>query len=251
QATLDSKNPTGLPVGVVSLLIDEYDVPLDKALQAGYYNEMVSLIRNMFSNSLKTNVNLHFAVLTGCLRVSKESIFTGLNNLNTLSITDVHFDEYFGFTDDEVKELLAYYKLSDFYHTVKEWYDGYRFGNVAVYCPWDVINYCYTLLADPMALPEDYWSNTSSNSIVRRFVDKANKKTRDEIERLISGETIIKEIRPDLTYNEIDNTIDNLWSVLFTTGYLTQRGIDHAELLKGYCYTFQNHIQDNRRVAKE
>lgn len=208
----------------VILLIDEYDVPLDKAFQAGYYDEMVSLIRNLLGNVLKTNKNLQFAVLTGCLRISKESIFTGLNNLNVLSITDVHFDEYFGFTDNEVKELLDYYGLSEHYASIREWYDGYQFGNVAVYCPWDVINYCYTLLADRTAPPEDYWSNTSSNSIVRRFIDKANKKTRDEIEQLIAGETIVKEIRPELTYNELDRTIDNLWSVLFTTGYLTQRG---------------------------
>jgi hypothetical protein len=208
------------------LLIDEYDVPLDKAFQAGYYDEMVSLIRNLFGNALKTNQNLQFAVLTGCLRISKESIFTGLNNLNVMSITDVHFNEYFGFTDAEVKELLAYYGMPEKYDTMKEWYDGYRFGNVSVYCPWDVIKYCYALRADRDAFPQDYWSNTSSNSIVRRFIDKADRQTRVEIECLIAGEKITKEIHQDLTYNELDRTIDNLWSVLFTTGYLTQRGCE-------------------------
>jgi hypothetical protein len=208
----------------VILLIDEYDVPLDKAFQAGYYDEMVSLIRNLFSNVLKTNPHLQFAVLTGCLRVSKESIFTGLNNLKTLSITNVRYDEYFGFTDDEVKELLEYYGLQEHYDEIKAWYNGYQFGNAAVYCPWDVINHCDNLCADPTTQPEDYWSNTSSNSLVRLFIDKADKKTRDEIERLIAGETIVKEIRQELTYSELDSTINNLWSVLFTTGYLTQHG---------------------------
>ena len=208
----------------VILLIDEYDVPLDKAFQHGYYDEMVLLIRNLFGNSLKTNPSLYFAVLTGCLRISKESIFTGLNNFKILSITDVRFDEYFGFTDSEVETMLKYYDLSEHYDAVKEWYDGYQVGKVGVYCPWDVISYCDNLRADPNAFPEDYWSNTSGNSIVRRFIDKANAKTRDEIERLIAGEEIIKEIHQDLTYSELDNSIENLWSVLFTTGYLTQRG---------------------------
>ena len=208
----------------VILLIDEYDVPLDKAFQYGYYDEMVSLIRNMFGNALKTNPNLFFAVLTGCLRISKESIFTGLNNLKVLTLTDVRFDEYFGFTDTEVKDMLEYYGLSEHYGEVKEWYDGYRFGNVEVYCPWDVINYCDLLKADPDALPQDYWSNTSGNAMVRRFIDKADTQTRDEIERLIAGDEILKEIRQELTYNELDSSIENLWSVLFTTGYLTQRG---------------------------
>lgn len=213
----------------VILLIDEYDVPLDKAFQNGYYDEMVSLIRSMFGNALKTNLNLQFAVLTGCLRVSKESIFTGLNNLKVLSVTDVRFDEYFGFTDHEVRELLQYYGLSEHYEAVKEWYDGYQFGNVSVYCPWDVISYCDQLCADPQMPPEDYWSNTSSNSIVRRFIDKANKQTKDEIERLIAGETIVKEVRQELTYNELDKTIEHLWSVLFTTGYLTRRGREEGK----------------------
>lgn len=208
----------------VILLIDEYDVPLDKAFQYGYYDEMVSLIRNMFGNALKTNPNLFFAVLTGCLRISKESIFTGLNNLKVLTLTDVRFDEYFGFTDTEVKDMLEYYGLSEHYGEVKEWYDGYRFGNAEVYCPWDVINYCDLLKVDPDALPQDYWSNTSGNAMVRRFIDKADTQTRDEIERLIAGDEIVKEIRQELTYNELDSSIENLWSVLFTTGYLTQRG---------------------------
>ena len=208
----------------VILLIDEYDVPLDKAFQYGYYDEMVSLIRSIFGNALKTNPDLYFAVLTGCLRISKESIFTGLNNLKVLTLTDVRFDEYFGFTDAEVRDMLAYYDLSGRYEEVKEWYDGYRFGNVEVYCPWDVINYCDLLKADFEAHPQDYWSNTSGNAMVRRFIDKADTRTRNEIEKLISGEEIVKEIRQELTYSELDSSIENLWSVLFTTGYLTQRG---------------------------
>ena len=208
----------------VILLIDEYDVPLDKAFQYGYYDEMVSLIRSLFGNVLKTNPNLYFAVLTGCLRIAKESIFTGLNNFNVLSITNVQFDEFFGFTDCEVRDLLEYFGLSEHYETIKEWYDGYQFGKKAVYCPWDVISYCKNLCADPEALPEDYWSNTSSNSIVRRFIDKSNKQTKDEIEQLIAGESIVKEIRQELTYNELDKSVGHLWSVLFTTGYLTQKG---------------------------
>ena len=208
----------------VILLIDEYDVPLDKAFQYGYYDEMVSLLRNMFGNALKTNPNLYFAVLTGCLRIAKESIITGLNTFEVLSVLDVQYDECFGFTDTEVKDMLDYYNLSEHYAEVKEWYDGYRFGNVEVYCPWDVINYCDLLKADPNALPQDYWSNTSGNAMVRRFIDKADTRTRDEIERLIAGDEIVKEIHQELTYNELDSSIENLWSVLFTTGYLTQRG---------------------------
>ncbi len=209
----------------VILLIDEYDVPLDKAFQYGYYQEMVSLIRDFLGSALKTNNSLYFAVLTGCLRISKESIFTGLNNLKVMSITNVQFDEYFGFTDSEVKEILNYYGLTDHFDSVKAWYDGYRFGNEDVYCPWDVISHCDNLRADPNARPQDYWSNTSGNAIVRRFIDLAGGKTKDEIERLIAGETIVKEIRQELTYSELDNSIENLWSVLFTTGYLTQRGM--------------------------
>ena len=209
----------------VILLIDEYDVPLDKAFQYGYYEKMVSFIRNFLGNALKTNSSLYFAVLTGCLRVSKESIFTGLNNLRVMSITNVQFEEYFGFTDSEVKEMLNYYGLMDYFDSMKAWYDGYRFGNQDVYCPWDVLSHCDNLRADPNARPEDYWSNTSGNAIVRRFIDLANGKTKDEIERLIAGETIVKEINQELTYGELDNSIENLWSVLFTTGYLTQRGM--------------------------
>lgn len=204
----------------VILLIDEYDVPLDKAFQYGYYDEMVMLIRGLFGNALKTNSNLFFAVLIGWLRVSKESIFTGFNNFNIYSITNVEFDEYFGFTDTEVKEMLSYYGIKECYDTVKEWYDGYQFGETDVYCPWDVINYCKNRCADINALPEDYWSNTSGNAMVRRFIDKADYRTKNEIEQLIAGESIIKEIRQDLTYNELDSSIENLWSVLFTTGYL-------------------------------
>ena len=205
----------------VVILIDEYDVPLDKAFKHGYYKEMVSLIRGLFGDALKTNDALEFAVLTGCLRVSKESIFTGLNNFKTLSITDSRFDEMFGFTDDEVKEMLEYYNLESKLDECREWYDGYRFGNTNIYCPWDVINYVDRIKDDKNALPESYWINTSGNDLVKRFIDKANKTTRDEIERLIEGESIQKKIRLDLTYDEIDNSVDNLWSVLFTTGYLT------------------------------
>ncbi len=208
----------------VIVLIDEYDVPLDKAFQYGYYDEMVLLIRNMFGNVLKTNSDLYFAVLTGCLRIAKESIFTGLNNFEVLSVLDVQYDECFGFTDAEVQDMLKYYGLSNHYVEAKEWYAGYRFGNVEVYCPWDMIRYCKSLCANPKAIPEDYWSNTSGNAMVRRFIDKADTRTRDEIERLISGEEIVKEIHQELTYYELDSSIENLWSVLFTTGYLTQRG---------------------------
>ena len=208
----------------VVLLIDEYDVPLDKAFQHGYYREMVALIRSLFGQALKTNDFLQFAVLTGCLRVSKESIFTGLNNFKVLSITDSRYDEQFGFTDAEAKQLLADYGLSSHESEMKEWYDGYHFGNVDVYCPWDVINHVDRLVSDPNAEPPDYWINTSGNARVKRFVDKAAKTTQGEIERLIAGEAIEKAVRLDLTYEEIDNSIDNLWSVLFTTGYLTQAG---------------------------
>ena len=213
------------------ILIDEYDVPLDKAFQNGYYREMVALIRALFGLALKTNDFLQFAVLTGCLRIAKESIFTGLNNFNILSVMNPQFDECFGFTDEEVKEMLAYYGLSEHYEQMKQWYDGYLFGNVSVYCPWDVINHCRDLRVDSDAFPEDYWSNTSGNGIVRRFIDKANMQTKSEIEQLIAGEEIVKEIRQELTYDELDKTIDNLWSVLFTTGYLTQRG-----RVDGRCY---------------
>ena len=208
----------------VIILIDEYDVPLDKAFQYGFYDEMVSLIRNLFGNALKTNPSLYLAVLTGCLRIAKESIFTGLNNFKVLSILDVRYDEYFGFTGAEVQEMLSYYGLSDHYGEVRDWYDGYRFGQKEVFSPWDVINYCDLLRANPLAEPENYWANTSGNAIVRRFIDKADAQTRREIEDLIQGKEIVKEIRQELTYNELDKSIENLWSVLFTTGYLTHRG---------------------------
>ena len=209
----------------VILLIDEYDVPLAKAFERGYYDQMVIFIRNMFEYALKTNDSLKFAVLTGCMRISKESIFTGLNNIKVLSVADVQFDEYFGFTDQEVKDMLDYYGFSDRYDEVKEWYDGYQFGNVGVYCPWDVINYCDTLKADPDAQPRNYWLNTSSNEAVRRFIRESDHAaTRREIENLVAGEAITKEIHQELTYKDMYDSIDNLWSALFTTGYLTQRG---------------------------
>ena len=207
----------------VIILIDEYDVPLDKAFENNYYNEMIILLRNMLEQSLKTNDNLYMAVLTGCLRIARESIFTGLNNFNIFSITDQYFDEYFGFTDKEVKEILQYYKVPGAFNQTKKWYDGYRFGNTDIYCPWDVINHCRALKIEPDATPQPYWINTSGNYIVKRFIEKANQQTRREIEQLIEGKAIQKEIRLELTYNELDSTIENLWSVLFATGYLTQQ----------------------------
>ncbi len=217
----------------VILLIDEYDVPLAKAHANGYYDQMISLIRSLLGEALKTNNSLKFAVLTGCLRISKESIFTGLNNLKVRSITDMRFDEYFGFTDTEIKELLEYYGYPDSYDVAKKWYDGYHFGNVDVYCPWDVLNYCDSLLDDREAQPENYWINTSSNDAVKRFIqESANATTKREIERLVAGETIIKEIHQELTYPEIYQTIDNIWSLLFTTGYLTQRGRAEGRQMK-------------------
>ena len=209
----------------IILLMDEYDVPLDKAFQHGYYREMVSLIRGMFGQALTTNDFLYFAVLTGCLRVSKESIFTGLNNLKVLASTDARFDEYFGFTDEEVKILLEAYHLESHMEETKEWYDGYHFGNADIYCPWDVISHVDRLCGEPTAAPQAYWINTSGNDLVKRFIEKADKTTRDEIEALIAGGLIEKPIRLELTYDEIDNSIENLWSVLFTTGYLTQVGL--------------------------
>ncbi len=210
----------------VIILIDEYDVPLDKAFNNGYYKEMISLIKGLLGDALKTNDNLEFAVLTGCLRVSKESIFTGLNNFKILSITDPRFDEQFGFTDVEVKNILNDFQIEDKFNEVKEWYDGYHFGNVDIYCPWDVINYVDLVINDPNAKAQSFWGNTSENRLVKRFIDKANNSTRSEIERLINGESIDKYLRLDLTYDEIDNSIDNIWSVLFTTGYLTHCGIN-------------------------
>ena len=208
----------------VIILIDEYDVPLDKAYQNGYYREMVSMIRSLFGEALKTNEFLQFAVLTGCLRVSKESIFTGLNNFRIFSITDARFDEQFGFTEDEVEKMLKDYHLEAYLAEMKEWYDGYHFGDADIYCPWDVINRVDDLCDKPEAGPKCYWINSSGNALVKRFVSIANRTTQDEIERLIAGEPIERTVRLDLTYDEIDKSIDNIWSVLFTTGYLTQVG---------------------------
>ncbi len=217
----------------VILLIDEYDVPLAKAYANGYYDQMISLIRNLLGEALKTNNSLKLAVLTGCLRISKESIFTGLNNLKVRSVTDVRFDEYFGFTDAEVRSLLAYYGYPDCYSVAKKWYDGYHFGNVDVYCPWDVLNYCDSLLDDRDAQPGNYWINTSSNDVVKRFIEEsANAATKRELECLVAGEVITKEIHQELTYAEIYQTIDNIWSLLFTTGYLTQRGKAEGRQMK-------------------
>lgn len=218
------------------ILIDEYDVPLDKAFQNGYYNEMVSLIRGLFGQALKTNEFLQFAVLTGCLRISKESIFTGLNNFKVMSITDSRFDEQFGFTDSEVKKLLSDYGMDSHFDEVKEWYDGYHFGRADVYCPWDVINHADHLRDDSDAKPQTYWINSSGNSLVRRLINRADSSTKDEIERLIAGEAIEKVIRQDLTYDEIENSIDNIWSVLFTTGYLTKIGEVKLPDSESYAY---------------
>ena len=218
------------------ILIDEYDVPLDKAFQNGYYNEMVSLIRGLFGQALKTNEFLQFAVLTGCLRISKESIFTGLNNFKVMSITDSRFDEQFGFTDIEVKKLLSDYGMDSHFDEVKEWYDGYHFGRADVYCPWDVINHADHLRDDSDAKPQTYWINSSGNSLVRRLINRADSSTKDEIERLIAGEAIEKVIRLDLTYDEIENSIDNIWSVLFTTGYLTKIGEVKLPDSESYAY---------------
>ena len=218
------------------ILIDEYDVPLDKAFQNGYYNEMVSLIRGLFGQALKTNEFLQFAVLTGCLRISKESIFTGLNNFKVMSITDSRFDEQFGFTDIEVKKLLSDYGMDSHFDEVKEWYDGYHFGKADVYCPWDVINHADHLRDDSDAKPQTYWINSSGNSLVRRLINRADSSTKDEIERLIAGEAIEKVIRQDLTYDEIENSIDNIWSVLFTTGYLTKIGEVKLPDSESYAY---------------
>ena len=220
----------------VVILIDEYDVPLDKAFQNGYYKEMVSLIRGLFGQALKTNEFLQFAVLTGCLRVSKESIFTGLNNFEINSIVDIDHDEQFGFTDDEVMKLLLDYDRSERYPDAKEWYDGYHFGNADIYCPWDVINFAKKLVSDPSARPSAFWINSSGNDMVKRFVDKADQTTRDEIEKLVAGGFVEKQLRLDLTYDEIDNTIDNLWSVLFTTGYLTKIGEVKMPDSESYAY---------------
>ncbi|MCI9175013.1 MAG: AAA family ATPase [Lachnospiraceae bacterium] len=217
----------------VILLIDEYDVPLAKAHANGYYDQMISLIRSLLGEALKTNNSLKLAVLTGCLRISKESIFTGLNNLKVLTIADERFDEYFGFTDKEVRELLEYYDVTDHYEEIKRWYDGYQFGNAEVYCPWDVLNHCDRIRNEPHVQPENYWINTSSNDAVKRFIqESANLTTKREIERLVAGEVVTKEIHQELTYAEIYQTIDNIWSLLFTTGYLTQRGRAEGRRMK-------------------
>lgn len=216
----------------VIMLIDEYDVPLDKAYQSGYYEEMVELIRTLFGNALKTNESLDFAVLTGCLRISKESIFTGLNNFNVYTVRDVHYNEYFGFSDGEVRELLEYYGFMGNYDAIKEWYDGYRFGKLEIYCPWDVVCYCHALKMDASKVPQNYWVNTSSNGIVRKLIEQADEVTRKEIELLVNGRSIKKKLRQELTYRDMDSDIDNLWSILFTTGYLTQCGQDDGGLIE-------------------
>ncbi len=209
------------------VLIDEYDVPLDKAYQSDYYDDMVNLIRMLFGRALKTNDSLKFAVLTGCLRISKESIFTGLNNFNVYSIKDVQYHEYFGFSDTEVRQLLEYYGFMGKYDIIKRWYDGYHFGEMEVYCPWDVVSYCHALKMNPATEPKNYWVNTSSNDIIRRFLSMADAATRDEIELLINGSHVKKMIHQELTYRDLESDIDNLWSLLFTTGYLTQDGDDN------------------------
>lgn len=217
----------------VILLIDEYDVPLAKAFANGYYDQMVFLIRNLLEQALKTNSSLKLAVLTGCMRISKESSFTGLNNFTTFTIADVDFDEYFGFTDQEVRDLLTYYECADKYESIKEWYDGYRFGNVDVYCPWDVVSYLRSLRTNREAIPQNYWINTSSNAEVKEFIRQSkNLTTKREIERLMAGESITKTIHPELTYKEMYESIENIWSVLFATGYLTQSGQVDARKFK-------------------
>ena len=234
----------------VVILIDEYDVPLDKAYQSGYYDAMVELIRVLFGNAFKTNGSLHLAVLTGCLRISKESIFTGLNNFKVYTVKDVRYKEYFGFTDQEVKQMLEYYGFTDQYNAVKEWYDGYLFGNLGIYCPWDVINYCGDLRDASVEKPQNYWVNTSSNSIIRSFLSRANATTKNEIEQLINGKSVKKRIHQELTYRDLDSKLDHLWSILFTTGYLTQSSTqtgDFTELVipnKEIQWIFVEQIRD-------
>ena len=213
----------------VILLIDEYDVPLDKAFQAGYYDEMVSLIRNLLGNVLKTNDSLYFAVLTGCLRISKKSIFTGLNNLKVHTISDTRYDEFFGFTNADVDEMLRFYDLSSYRDVIRDWYDGYCFGDTDVYCPWDVINYCDELLAAPSAPPKNYWANTSGNDLILRMLKKADQTTKDEVEELLNGGQITKRLKQELTYRDIDGSIENVWSVLYATGYLTGTHVEQAD----------------------
>ena len=213
----------------VILLIDEYDVPLDKAFQGGYYDEMVNLIRSLLGNVLKTNDSLYFAVLTGCLRISKESIFTGLNNLKVHTISDVRYDEYFGFTNSDVEELLKFYGLSSYKNIIRDWYDGYHFGNTDVYCPWDVINYCDELLAAPDIPPQNYWANTSGNDLILRLIEKADQTAKDEVEELLNGGKITKRVRQELTYRDIEDSVENVWSVLYAAGYLTGMHVDQAD----------------------
>jgi len=213
----------------VIILVDEYDVPLDKAYQSGYYDEMVDLVRSLFDGAFKTNDSLYFAILTGCLRVTKESIFTGLNNFNVYTVKDAQYNEYFGFLDAEVRKMLAYYNFMDRYDAVKEWYDGYHFGELSIYCPWDVVSYCHALKMKPTISPQNYWVNTSSNSIIRKFINKAKTTTRDELELLIDGGSVKKMIHQELTYRDLDSDMDNLWSILFMTGYLTQSGLQDGD----------------------
>lgn len=213
----------------VILLIDEYDVPLDKAFQAGYYDEMVSLIRNLLGNALKTNDSLYFGVLTGCLRISRESIFTGLNNLKVHTISDVRYDEFFGFTDMDVDEMLDFYGLSSYKNVIRDWYDGYRFGDAEIYCPWDVINYCDELQADPSAPPKNYWANTSGNDLILHLLEKADQTTKDEMEEILNGGKITKRVKQELTYRDIDDSVENVWSVLYATGYLTGKHVEGAD----------------------
>lgn len=213
----------------VILLIDEYDVPLDKAFQAGYYDEMVSLIRNLLGNALKTNDSLYFGVLTGCLRISRESIFTGLNNLKVHTISDVRYDEFFGFTDMDVDEMLDFYGLSSYKNVIRDWYDGYRFGDAEIYCPWDVINYCDELQADPSAPPKNYWANTSGNDLILHLLEKADQTTKDEMEEILNGGKITKRVKQELTYRDIDDSVENVWSVLYVTGYLTGKHVEGAD----------------------
>ncbi len=211
------------------LLIDEYDVPLDKAFQGGYYDEMAALIRSLLGNALKTNDSLYFAVLTGCLRISKESIFTGLNNLKVHTISDVRYDEYFGFTNADVDEMLAFYGLSTYKDVIRGWYDGYRFGDTDVYCPWDVINYCDELLAAPSTPPKNYWANTSGNDLIRRMLQHASLTMKNEVEELLNGGQITKRVKQELTYREIDDRIENVWSVLYAAGYLTGKHVEQED----------------------
>lgn len=213
------------------LLIDEYDVPLDKAYQSGYYNDMVEFMKTLFGQVLKTNDSLYFAVLTGCLRISKESIFTGLNNFDIYTIKDAPYNAFFGFTDCEVRTMLDYYGFEERYSIIKEWYDGYQFADLEIYCPWDVISYCHTLKMNPSENPQNYWVNTSSNDIIRKFIEHADSAAKKDIELLIAGKSITKEIHQELTYRDLESDIDHLWSVLYTTGYLTQRGTPHSNII--------------------